>query len=190
MHSTNDPKIEIARVFLAPCDEPVDNGRSILYLLRRDLQDQYGKESDPPGKIISPLLTTLGIMLGFELLTKYWSGHYKTKAKDIENFLKNVAKLSAIQSVILTQLRHALAHGYCLQTKGYDGNMYAFWLDDNKDGSKVIEKKDSKYIINIWELKKLFIKTIWKYQNFLAQSSDLEGKFMSTNANLGELKIV
>lgn len=181
----------MARVFLAPDDEPVDNGRSMLYFLRRDLQDQYGKEGGQHDKLISPLLTTLGIMLGFELLAKYWSGRHITNGKVLENFLEDVTKLSRIQSVILTQLRHALAHGYCLQTKNNnDGKMYTFLLSDNEAASMVIQEKDSKYTINIWQLKKLFIETIRKYQNLLAQSSDLEGKFVTTNANLGELKII
>ena len=38
---------------------------SPLYLLRRDLQNQYGQECDSPVRLKSPLLTCLGIMVGF-----------------------------------------------------------------------------------------------------------------------------
>ncbi len=191
MHSNNDHDTEKARVFLAPNAEPVDDGRSMLYLLRRDLQDQYGKENDPPlGKIISPLLTTLGIMIGFELLTKYWIGKYTTTTAELRKFINDVGKLSKNESEILAQLRHALAHGYCLRTTDRKGTQYTFRLDENTGGSNVIEERNSEYIINIWELKKLFLKTISDYQNFLEQSPDLKGKFTSANANLGELKIL
>jgi hypothetical protein len=190
MQFSNDPNIEIARVFLAPDNESVDDGKSILYLLRRDLQNLYGKEMDEPSKIFSPLLTTLGIMVGFELLSKYWSGNHITKSTDLENFLKKVAELSPNNSVILTQLRHSLAHGYCLQTrKTTNGKKFAFCLDDNKEDLQLIIKDDSKNIVNIWKLKKLFVETIKSYHNKLAQSADLQGKFVTVNANLGELKI-
>lgn len=81
---TNDPQTEIARIFMDPNIKLPDNRRPLLYLIRRDLQNQYGKESKDFQQVVSPLLTSLGTMIRIELLTKYWSGDHEAGTAKIE----------------------------------------------------------------------------------------------------------
>lgn len=188
---TNDPRTEINRIFMNPDYLCPDQRRPLLYLLRRDLQNQYGKESAPPQKLVSPLLTSLGIMVGIELLTKYWSGDHDAGTLLIEKFLEKVASLSNQKAIALAQFRHALAHGYRLKTiRNKDQQVYTFALDDRPIATECIDDKGKfHYIINIWKLKELFLDVIEKYKKMLEASSDLQGKFMVVQKQIGEVEI-
>src|ERR1039457_3832004 len=110
MLTSNDIHTRIARVFMEPSKRFADNRRPFLYLLRRDLSDLYGPEAEPPNPSVikAPLLAALGVMVGFELLTKYWSGKYmKTSGEDVEEFLRLVSGISDREVKGLAQFRHA-----------------------------------------------------------------------------------
>lgn len=188
---TNDPAVEIPRMFLDPNEECADNRRPLLYLLRRDLQNQYGKEVDSPSKILSPLLTSLGIMVGFDVLTKLWSGKHNTETAQIEEFLKNICNLHEERSVALAQFRHALAHGYRLHTvRCKDKQTYSFSVSDILNGKECITDLGGYlFEINIWCLKDLFIAAIKEYRRLLDTSEDFQRKFMVAKANIGEIEI-
>jgi hypothetical protein len=188
---TNDPAVEISRMFLDPNEECADDRRPLLYLLRRDLQNQYGKEAHPPSKVFSPLLTGLGIMVGFEVLTKLWTGNHDVRTEQIEEFFKNICSLPEGKAIALAQFRHALAHGYRLQTLRHrDWQMYSFSVSDVPDGKECIADLGSYFFeVNLWRLKDLFITAIKKYRCLLESSSDLQRKFMVTKANIGEIEI-
>jgi hypothetical protein len=188
---TNDPAVEIPRMFLDPNEECPDDGRPLLYLLRRDLQNQYGKETYQPSKIVSPLLTGLGIMVGLEILTKLWTGDHSAGTEQIENFFKNICSLPNGRAIALAQFRHALAHGYRLQTVRIKNNQtYSFSLSEVPEGKECITELES-YVfeINIWRLKDLFLDAIKKYRSLLETSSDLQRKFMVVKMNIGEIAI-
>ncbi len=188
---SNDVQDEIARVFTAPSDRCYDNQMSLLYLLRRDLQNQYGQECGSPVRVKSPLLTCLGIMVGLELLTKLWSGNHEAGSKLIQNFLSKVSQLQGPKSVALVQFRHALAHGYRLGTKRKDDKkFYSFVVDDMSNYHECISEIDSqKFLVNIWKLKELFLYSIKEYKRLLEADFDLQKKFMLCLANLGDIQI-
>jgi hypothetical protein len=188
---SNDPVVEICRMFLDPNEECGDNRRPLLYLLRRDLQNQYGKEVDPSSSILSPLLTGLGVMVGFEVLTKLWTGDPHAGTDRIEEFLKNICSLPERDAIALTQFRHALAHGYRLQTHRHkDQQMYSFSVSDNPDGKEcTVDLGSCSFEVNLWRLKDLFLAAIKTYRCLLEASSDLQRKFMVTKANIGEIEI-
>lgn len=185
------PQTEIARIFLDPNITPHDNRRPLLYLLRRDLQNQYGKENDPPGRLISPLLTCLGIMVGIELLTKYWSGNHEAGNSDVEKFLQDVGGLSENSAIALTQLRHAIAHGYKLQTiRKKDNQKYSFALSDDINATDcIVDQGNFSYLINIWKLKELFLKTINNLKTILEASPDLQATFTIVQAYIKDFEI-
>ncbi|OGP67008.1 MAG: hypothetical protein A2031_05385 [Deltaproteobacteria bacterium RBG_19FT_COMBO_43_11] len=189
---SNDVQTEIARVFSHPSDRFYENQVSLMYLLRRDLQNQYGQEDGPPVKVKSPLLTCLGIMVGFELLTKLWSGEHETCSALIENFLNKVAQLQNHKSVALVQFRHAIAHGYRLGIKRKkDKKFYSFVVDDTSDCHECIQEvvDSQNFLVNIWKLKKLFLYSIKEYKRLLEADFDLQKKFMVCLANLGDVQI-
>lgn len=189
---SNDPAAEIARAFTNPDGLLPDKRRPLLFLLRRDLQNQYGKEGAPPGQLLSPLLTGLGIMVGFEVLTKLWSGDHKAGTPEIEDFLREVGQISESHAIALAQFRHALAHGYRLQTvRKKDQETYSFKASDDASGKDVVRDLAAfEFEINLWRLKDLFISAISRYHELLQKSSDLQAKFMVAKANIGEIEIV
>jgi len=178
-------------MFLDPNEECPDDRRPLLYLLRQDYQNQYGKETDRPSQIISPLLTGLGTMVGFEVLSKLWSGDHNASTQVIEDFLKNICGLSEGKAIALAQFRHALAHGYTLHTiRHKDKKEYSFSLNDSFNGKECITGRgDYLFEVNIWNLKKLFLKAIKEYRRLLKLSSDLQSKFIVAKANIGEIEI-
>jgi hypothetical protein len=188
---THDPAVEISRMFLDPNEECADDRLPLLYLLRRDLQNHYGNEADPPSNVLSPLLTALGIMVGFEVLTKLWTGDHQAGTDRIEEFLKKICSLPEGQAIALVQFRHALTHGYRLQSlRRRDLQMYSFSLSDVSDGKECIADLGSGlFEVNLWRLKDLFLVAIKKYRCLLEASSDLQRKFMVTKANIGEIEI-
>lgn len=182
----------ISQIFMDPNKKCPDKRRPLLYLLRRDLQNLYGKESKPPNKIISPLLTSLGIMIGLELLTKYWSGDHEAGTSKIENFLQKVSGLPEEKAIALAQFRHALAHGYKLATiRKKDKRKYSFSISDDPRTKKCIIKINSyNFLINIWKLKKLFINSIDNYKTMLEASFDLRSKFVIVNSYIKDIKVI
>jgi len=189
---SNDPAVEIERMLLNPNETQADDSHPILYLLRRDLQNQYGKETDVPSQVLSPFLTGLGIMVGIELLTKLWSGDHNAGTEKIEDFLKSVCSLPDEKAIALEQFRHALAHDYRLETiRRKDKQVYTFVVSDVASESECItELGDLKFGINIWRLKDLFLAAIKEYHRLLHISSDLQSKFMVARADMGEVEIV
>ena len=189
---SNDTAVEIARMFLDPNETQADDSRPILYLLRRDLQNQYGEETEVPSQVLSPFLTGLGIMVGIEILTKLWSGDHNAGTLKIEDFLKSICSLSDEKAIALAQFRHALAHGYRLETiRRKNKKVYTFVVSDVATESECItELGNLKFRISIWRLKDLFLAAIKEYHRLLYISSDLQSKFMVAKANMGEVEIV
>lgn len=189
---SNDTAVEIARMLLDPNETQPDDSRPILYLLRRDLQNQYGEETEVPSQVLSPFLTGLGIMVGIEILTKLWSGDHNAGTLKIEDFLKSICSLSDEKAIALAQFRHALAHSYSLETiRRKNKKVYTFVVSDVATESECItELGNLKFRISIWRLKDLFLAAIKEYYRLLYISSDLQSKFMVAKANMGEVEIV
>ncbi len=187
---SNDVQAEIARVFSPPLDRDYANQMSLLYLLRSDLQNQYGQEGGIPVKVKSPLLTCIGIMVGFELLTKLWSGNHEISSSLTEDFLSKVAQVQKSKAQALVQFRHALVHGYRLGTKRKkDNKFYSFLVDDTSNYHECISEIDSqKFLVNIWQLKELFLSSIEEYKRLLEADFNLQEKFMVCLANLGDVQ--
>src|SRR5262245_2878141 len=107
---------DLNRTFRKP--SPRSYGQaSLLGLLRSDLQHHWGAESTPVGSVTAPLLAALGICVGLELLTKYWSGSTDVPASKVSEFLTTVTGLSTVDAEIVLQFRNSLAHGYALGTR-------------------------------------------------------------------------
>ena len=136
--------------------------RSTLHLLRRDLEELYGKEGDCEGLIKAPFLCALGIMSGIELLTKIYVGKAKTDRSDIIEFIKicGIKKAKAIY-----QFRCALSHGYGLNAVDRGGKKYRFQLTEEKCGDMMQEMEEGLYRISIIRLKEEFVRCIEYLKN-------------------------
>ena len=175
-----------------------------LYLLRRDLVDLTGNERKRPRKtdLKSPLLSSLAMMIGLELLAKFHSGKYyypKFKQKHFKRFLREIGKLSNSEAQTLVQFRNAIAHGYCLETYEYDSNTdeirntIKFILDDKlSKNNRIFICVNGVHRINIWNLKSFFLRTIKIFKNELnkQQNTPMRDTFEEIYNHLGELKIV
>lgn len=189
---TNNPQTEIARIFMDPNIKLPDNRRPLLYLIRRDLQNQYGKESENSQQVVSPLLTSLGIMIGIELLTKYWSGDHEAGTSKIEEFLQTISSLSKQKAIALAQFRHAIAHGYRLQTtRKKDQQTYIFSLSDDQEATEcIVEKSSLNFLVNLWKLKGLFLESIKNCRSILEASTDHQAKFMIVKSYIKDIEII
>ncbi|MBT3433219.1 MAG: hypothetical protein HOC91_16315 [Nitrospinaceae bacterium] len=194
----SDDCLDIERVFMDPSDSQSDERRPVLYLLRRDLRDQYGEENDPAGtvKLKSPLLICLGIMIGFELLTKMYSGKGKFNepgegTKEVKIFMKDILDLGGQEASALINFRHSLVHSYGLDI----GENQILTVDDEitsahreMSTSNLGNGKQEIYI-NIWHLKNLFVRAISEYKTRLLADQKLVINFVSCLKNLGEIQI-
>ena len=182
---------EIERFFLPPSKKCPDERRPLLYLSRRDLVKLYGNEdSNLKRNVTSPLLTSLGIMVGFELLTKIWAGEPRVYNNTIKGFFKSALGLSENEAEALTQFRHAIAHGYGLKAKPRKSRYYYYFtLSDSKAENQFLkETKLRHFSINVWALKSFFISSIANYKKILLIDKALKAKFHKVKKHL-EIKI-
>ena len=182
-------------------DEKFGTGiRPLLFLLRRDLQGQYLKEEESPVNdgIRSPLLTCLGIMIGFELMTKLWSGRLEFDRKLTKKFLMRIPstgfRLNADQAEALIRFRNAIAHSYSLTDMDRNGQKYRFKVDANhlreNEVIAVIPRANERQVyINAWWLKKMFLDSVCQYRHKLENDLDLQCKFMVCQGELGRIRI-
>ena len=198
-----DIQNEIRKMFMCPSldrgryDEKFGTGiRPLLFLLRRDLQGQYRREEEDPinDGIKSPLLTCLGIMVGFELLTKLWSGQFEVVRNTSKKFLREILSLDEAQAEALVRFRNAIAHSYSLTDVTRDGTKFRFKVDADdqraSDAIRVVPNGNEKEVyINAWWLKKLFLESVQKYKFKLENDLDLQCKFMVCQRELGRIRI-
>ena len=193
MEGMRDVMDDIRGFFLGPSAWADGDRHSILFLLRRDLETQYGKETDSSGSttISSPFLTCLGVMVGIELLSKLWSGDPE-KGK-IREFLIDVTGLGETEAEGLRQLRHALAHGYSLKTRRWnDQQVFTFILDDDPSLPDVIKETGTgtyEYRVSLWRLKEHFMDSLKRYENLLEADSSLHSNFFQYFLNYGEVQV-
>lgn len=183
---------EIERFFLPPGKKCPDEKRPLLFLLRRDLVKLYGNEgSNRKRHVTSPLLTSLGIMVGLELLAKLWSGEVEAGHSTIVDFLVQVAELSPERAEALAQFRHAIAHGYRLKTRvRSSGNYYYFYLSDSKSANELLKRINShRFKINVWKLKDFFISTIYAYRRVLLLDKKRMKNFDAVREKIGDIEI-
>lgn len=128
-------------MFTLPSQSLPDKGTPLLYLIRKDLEEQYGSEANSGGTCRSPLLTCLGIMIGFDLLSKMWSGNHQAEMKELIEFLEKIAGQSPDQADALAQFRHALVHGYRLSVRKKKGQeIFTFQISDQAGATLSIEE--------------------------------------------------
>jgi hypothetical protein len=188
---SNDPMTDLKRTFRKPHRQR-SQVSSLLTLLRNDLQAFYGPEASVGGTVAAPLLTSLGICTGLELLAKYWSGLYDIDQKVFIKFLTDVAMLEQSQAEELMQFRNSLAHGYALGTRRRkDKQLFSFTIDTRNTMATqvVVSSGANEYIVNIWSLKKFFLVTIGRCRKAIASDPCRLGDFQVCLRNLGEIGI-
>lgn len=199
MSGCEEVDAEIERWFTDPSIHPstyaerLGDRRPLLFLLRRDLKDQYGDENEPPIRpIISPLLICLGILVGFELLAKLWSGKHQFNRgeRTVHSFYQEIVGFGAEEAEALVEFRNLLAHTY-----GLRGREYSFTVRGDvagaEDDIKITsdESGKSRVYINVWRLKKLFVQAVREYKRLLEMDKERQCKFMGCLPHLGEIAI-
>jgi len=166
--TTTDTTEKIERFFKDPDEEPELSGEfSTLYLLRRDI-NQCFKNS-----LLWP--TTMCILVGFDLLGKFYAGNDNRGCVEerFENFLRafvleNLENKKEIEEEVevLYSLRNSMCHSFGL----YD-NKYHIVL--NKDKKKFISlpqsETDKTYRISVYLLKEKFENGIENFKKTLTK---------------------
>lgn len=179
---------QLGEFFLPPCEVErlpsalqTSGRRPILHLIRRDLERVYHAEkilwpvNDTPHG--PPFLACSGILSGFDLLVRFFvSDQARSKQKIVKlgngdrfaRFLTKYARIRRADAEFLWAFRNALSHSYGIMLDGpkfagvgvtlATGTQEAGWVTKKTVQRK--GKKIRKFIVNMWELKDLFLKTV------------------------------
>lgn len=192
----------IEECFVPPTRKLSGHGaRSTLYLLRRELRVLCGPENDDVNaNWKAPILATSGIMTGFNLLAKFWTGTIMEEDKrSFMRFFSECLALQPSEAEALYKFRCALQHGFCLLDKGRYSH-HEFVLDPDifnlalirLDGS--IKKRGTafcRYRIARLQLKKNFIMAIKKVERLLQEGNrDRLSCFIKTYPVIGTVMAV
>ena len=162
--------------------------RSVLFLLRRDLEKLYGAENRKHIRTHkAPMLAVLGMMAGIELLAKFNSGKAtQTTNTDFKDFLVDYGNLTRARAEVLYQYRCALAHSYGLYTmkrvRGKRPRSFKFSLDDSPGCSCLIQKVAyNHYTISFWQMKQFFLRCVAYLEARLRNSDHRDHKILLKN---------
>lgn len=173
----------IAETFRSPDDEvPKEGTYSNLYLLRKHLQELYGPEDNTTFmEWKSTLLATLGIMAGFNLLSKLWCGKLMRDDKtSFKKFMQEAMGINHNDAEVLYKLRCALVHSYGLMDKR-GGQIYDFVLDNELFNLELIKPiptenheglQAKRYRISLLQLKKYFVMVVNKFRQLLEERTN------------------
>lgn len=180
---------------------PPGGVRGVLYLLRRDLLNQYGAESEIPSPTNhSPMLATIGMMTGLEHMAKLATNDFRGSRSVLKNFLGDFGGLGEEDREALYRLRCAQVHAYCLVD--FDEKaIFRFELDDNApkgspllslgDGQKDPAGRTAKNVwVNYWELKRFFLSSLANFERAVRYPQGaLINNFMNAMAVIGKIQI-
>jgi hypothetical protein len=169
----------IESFFKSPDQDPDPKGDGILYNLRIGLEKLYGKEGEFEGDPTAhAMLAMTGILIGID----YISQCYFAKKQSGTAFVESLIDLGGVEwdnAEALYQLRCALLHSFNLSTISdrsnfHKGTRFNFKLMDAPPSVLIkIEKateSEADYKVNIWGLKKCFIKMISELQKICSNS--------------------
>lgn len=157
----------IESFFKMPDKPPSDQGDGILFHLRRDLEQLYGREDDFTGDTSAHMLAMMGVLAGIDYLSKVYSAQKCSRHRFIET-IQGLCALDKDTAEALYQLRCALVHSISLSTVSNcsyrRGDIFIFTITDHV-GTPLIVKlsddgKEVAYRINFWEVKRCFIYVI------------------------------
>lgn len=186
-------------------DLPPGKDRGVLYLLRRDLTELYGREDDAPSQTHkAPMLASIGMMTGLDLMSKLATNDLSGGRNIFKRFVENYGRLSPADAEVIYKLRCAQTHAYCLIDLDEKAKTeYCFVLIDDHPEHPLIRQLPAQvrdgyrretYQINYWELKRFFLKCVGSFEGALrnpaAQSRDpLLTCFMLAMARVGKIEI-
>jgi len=174
----------IEKFFLPPCkpielpEELQESGeRSTLHLLRRDLENLYLEENDfgtiRSGQHKAPYLASMGILTGLDLMAKFFNSSTERNRETFTNFLTLIGELSTSDATFMWEFRNALHHSYSLALKS--SRNIIFTTEVNNFSWHIV--KGENHIINLWNLKLLFLNLAKTYKTKLLLNEDLKSKF-------------
>jgi hypothetical protein len=170
--------------FLSPCpkeqlpEELRKTGcRPTLHLLRRDLEHLYKPEREfydvEADKHKAPFLACIGIMSGFDMLSKFYAPMKQKKQNNRKRFVTfatKIAKHNKRDANLMWDLRNALAHSYSLTLRGKNPGARITLTTGAQEGHWVTRtyRGGQRYLtVNFWELKSAFLKAITAYRDEL-----------------------
>ena len=160
-----EPQRTLESFFKSPDKEPDPGGDGVLYHLRADLENLYGKECALEGDSSKhAMLVLTGILIGIE----YISQCYFSKKQSGTAFVESLMDLGGIDwdnAEAIYQLRCAILHSFSLSTisdrKNFrKGTRFSFRLMDDTPDSLIrmesVSESEIHYKVNTRGLKMCF----------------------------------
>lgn len=166
--------------------------RSLLHLLRRDLEKLYGPENyfgvSKRVRHKAPVLAALGMLVGIDLMSTF-SCPDEMRHKVGARFDWFTRKFSTQDQEwkfeFLKELRNALAHRYSMRVRRH--GKYRFSTDTDYEDWVVLA--DGWHIINLWGLKDLFLQVVNRFKTILDSDQILRKRFLERyQTDGGDLK--
>jgi hypothetical protein len=165
----------IESFFKSPHEPLSDQGDGILFHLRRDLEQLYGREGDFIGDVSAhAMLAMMGVLAGIDYLSQVYSSENSSRKKFVE-LLENLCNMTNddYDSEAVYQLRCALVHHVSLSTISYcsyrNKTKFTFEVTDANPAPLIQKLSDVgsevSYRISFWELKRAFLKVIRELEN-------------------------
>lgn len=145
--------------FKLPSAPPSDEGDSVLYHLRVDLETMLGPEGVVCGALPpAPILAAMGLLSAIDLLGKAYRPQLASRPR-FKKILADLAGLTAAEAESLYQLRCGLLHAGSLFSIDRSNQEYTFTLTDRDSDPLIVSTTLSatrvESTINFWELKAL-----------------------------------
>lgn len=181
--------------FMSPREHPKPpQWFSVLYLLRRDIDQCMGLDPDTGCSSNSQALWpgAMAILAGIDLLGKFFAGSDDRGdvSKRFQEFLAEFRQaLSASERYTIYQLRNALLHSFGLYSKSSSGRVYRFFLTAEGQALVSNPRTDECYFVDLRMLHQNFEEAIQAYQAKLKSKPDLQQKFRAMFTNYGRVWI-
>lgn len=185
-------------------DKPPDMARGVLYILRRDLVHLYGTEAEiPSAHHRSPMLATIGILTGLELMSKLATNDLSGDRSVFKKFLTDprYGGLKEDEAEALYKLRCAQVHAYCLidvdekrkvtfQFVLLDTLSAADPLLQEQNPQKIEEVTVRTFKVNYWGLKRFFLTCVGNFETAVRNpDSTLINNFMNAMKSIGKVAV-
>ncbi|MDO8804935.1 MAG: hypothetical protein Q7R35_10915 [Elusimicrobiota bacterium] len=171
------------KFFLDPCpvselpqELRISGERPVLYLLRRDLEHLYLKESkfgpDEEDQHKAPYLAAMGILTGFDLMAKFYNNAGES-GEIFKRFIVEVCGLPIEEAGFVWKFRNALHHSYSLDLRLSENVVFTTEVNGNSWHTV----NNAVHYVNLWGLKRFFITEINRFKAKLAADQALRIRF-------------
>ena len=194
-----------AEFFFTDPQAQVPDGRtSVLYLLRREIQDcLFGQIGDERKTLLLEgrsrlFASTMVTFSGLDLLSIFASGKdsWQGAGKRFQSFLVRFGAMTDEQAAAVWRFRNSLMHSFGLYHRTPQGTPILAWIFQQDNPAPVVRRVDEPLVgggsIEGWELSvddlyELFVTAMSNYRERLVEDADLQSGFAAVFPHYGTL---